>query len=202
MGRGADRRRAARRSTARSRCAAAGRTSSRPRSPSLHAEEPRDWPQIAALYGELARLTDSPVVELNRAVAVAEAEGPEAGLEIVDGWSSTTTTTCTPPAPSCCAGSGAPTRPAPPTSARSSSSTTRPSGGSCNEDGATSTTRRFHDDRSRPAGAHQRIEVPEGRDDGNSSQAGPPPASSWTRSRDTSGRRFTRRSHPARRSAS
>ena len=52
---------------------------------SLHDDEPRDWPQIAALYGELARLTDSPVVELNRAIAVAEAEGPEAGLAIVDG---------------------------------------------------------------------------------------------------------------------
>jgi RNA polymerase sigma-70 factor, ECF subfamily len=51
---------------------------------SLHVEEPHDWPQIAALYGELARLTDSPVVELNRAVAVAEAEGPESGLAIVD----------------------------------------------------------------------------------------------------------------------
>jgi RNA polymerase sigma-70 factor (ECF subfamily) len=51
----------------------------------LHTEEPRDWPQIAALYGELARLTGSPVVELNRAVAVAEAEGPEAGLRIADG---------------------------------------------------------------------------------------------------------------------
>jgi RNA polymerase sigma-70 factor (ECF subfamily) len=51
---------------------------------SLHADEPRDWPQIAALYGELARLTGSPVVELNRAVAVAEAQGPQAGLEIVD----------------------------------------------------------------------------------------------------------------------
>ncbi len=51
---------------------------------SLHADEPRDWPQIAVLYGELARLTGSPVVELNRAVAVAEAEGPEAGLAIVD----------------------------------------------------------------------------------------------------------------------
>jgi RNA polymerase sigma-70 factor (ECF subfamily) len=51
---------------------------------SLHADEPRDWPQIAALYGELSGLTDSPVVELNRAVAVAEAQGPEAGLEIVD----------------------------------------------------------------------------------------------------------------------
>ncbi len=51
---------------------------------SLHAEEPRDWPQIAALYGELARLTDSPIVELSRAVAVAEAQGPEAGLSIVE----------------------------------------------------------------------------------------------------------------------
>jgi RNA polymerase sigma-70 factor (ECF subfamily) len=51
----------------------------------LHADEPRDWPQIAALYGELARLTGSPVVELSRAVAVAEATGPSAGLAIVDG---------------------------------------------------------------------------------------------------------------------
>jgi RNA polymerase sigma-70 factor (ECF subfamily) len=51
---------------------------------SLHAEDPCDWPQIAALYGELARLTGSPVVELNRAIAVAETEGPEAGLRIVD----------------------------------------------------------------------------------------------------------------------
>jgi RNA polymerase sigma-70 factor (ECF subfamily) len=51
---------------------------------SLHVEEPRDWPQIAALYGELARLTDSPVVELNRAVALAETQGPEMGLDIVD----------------------------------------------------------------------------------------------------------------------
>ena len=52
---------------------------------SLHTEEPRDWQQIAALYGELARLTDSPVVELSRAVAVAEADGAQAGLELVDG---------------------------------------------------------------------------------------------------------------------
>jgi RNA polymerase sigma-70 factor (ECF subfamily) len=52
---------------------------------SLHLDEPRDLPQIAALYGELARLTDSPVVELSRAVAVAEADGPEAGLGIIDG---------------------------------------------------------------------------------------------------------------------
>ena len=52
---------------------------------SLHADAPRDWPQIAALYGELARMTGSPVVDLGRAVAVAEAEGPAAGLEIADG---------------------------------------------------------------------------------------------------------------------
>jgi RNA polymerase sigma-70 factor (ECF subfamily) len=51
---------------------------------SLHADEPRDWPEIAVLYGELVRLTGSPVVELNRAVAVAEAEGPAQGLAIAD----------------------------------------------------------------------------------------------------------------------
>lgn len=51
---------------------------------SLHAEMPCDWARIAALYGELGRLTGSPVVELNRAIAIAETEGPEAGLRIVD----------------------------------------------------------------------------------------------------------------------
>jgi RNA polymerase sigma-70 factor (ECF subfamily) len=50
----------------------------------LHTDEPRDWPQIAALYGELARLTASPIVELGRAVAVAEDQDPETGLDIVD----------------------------------------------------------------------------------------------------------------------
>ncbi|MVA99586.1 sigma-70 family RNA polymerase sigma factor [Nitratireductor sp. CAU 1489] len=43
-----------------------------------------DWARIADLYAELARLTPSPVVELNRAVAVSMARGPAAGLEIVD----------------------------------------------------------------------------------------------------------------------
>jgi len=52
---------------------------------SLHADDARDWTEIAALYAELARITGSPVVELNRAVAVAEAGDPAAGLEIVDG---------------------------------------------------------------------------------------------------------------------
>jgi len=49
----------------------------------LHTEP--DWPQIAALYGELARMTGSPVVELNRAAAIAEAGDPEAALTLVDG---------------------------------------------------------------------------------------------------------------------
>ena len=51
---------------------------------SFHAETPSDWAQIAALYEELARQTASPVVELNRAIAIAETEGPEAALRIVD----------------------------------------------------------------------------------------------------------------------
>ena len=51
---------------------------------SLHLEPDRDWPQIIALYDELARLTDSPVVALNRAAAISEAHGPAAGLAIVD----------------------------------------------------------------------------------------------------------------------
>jgi RNA polymerase sigma-70 factor (ECF subfamily) len=52
---------------------------------SLQTEDELDWPQIAALYRELAVLTGSPVVELNRAVAVAEAGSPKAALAIVDG---------------------------------------------------------------------------------------------------------------------
>jgi RNA polymerase sigma-70 factor (ECF subfamily) len=46
--------------------------------------EETDWPRIAALYARLARLDPGPVVELNRAVAVALAEGPSRGLELVD----------------------------------------------------------------------------------------------------------------------
>jgi RNA polymerase sigma-70 factor (ECF subfamily) len=47
-----------------------------------------DWARIAALYDELAQLTPSPVVELNRAVAIAMAFGPEAGLGLVDALTS------------------------------------------------------------------------------------------------------------------
>jgi len=54
-----------------------------------HAEAARpgdtDWREIAALYGRLAAIAPSPVIVLNRAVAVAEVHGPEAGLCIVDG---------------------------------------------------------------------------------------------------------------------
>jgi RNA polymerase sigma-70 factor (ECF subfamily) len=54
----------------------------------LHAQAPSardtDWTQIALLYRELARVAPGPVVELNRAVAVAEAQGPRAGLALVD----------------------------------------------------------------------------------------------------------------------
>jgi RNA polymerase sigma-70 factor (ECF subfamily) len=49
-----------------------------------HTEEPADWPQIVALYGELLRLQPSPVVELNRAVAIAMIDGPEPGLAAID----------------------------------------------------------------------------------------------------------------------
>ena len=50
----------------------------------LHAEAHPDWPQIAALYGELARLTGSPVVELNQAAALAEAGETETALALTD----------------------------------------------------------------------------------------------------------------------
>ncbi|MBS1801390.1 MAG: RNA polymerase sigma factor [Acidobacteria bacterium] len=46
--------------------------------------EQTDWPRIAVLYQQLAQITPSPIIELNRAVAVAMAEGPDAGLAIVD----------------------------------------------------------------------------------------------------------------------
>jgi RNA polymerase sigma-70 factor (ECF subfamily) len=50
----------------------------------LHLQQPRDWHQIAALYGTLAKRTGSPVVELNRAVAIAELDGPDAALALLD----------------------------------------------------------------------------------------------------------------------
>jgi RNA polymerase sigma-70 factor (ECF subfamily) len=51
---------------------------------SAERSEDTDWPQIAALYDRLAAIAPSPVVDLNRAVAVAMAEGPAAGLALID----------------------------------------------------------------------------------------------------------------------
>jgi RNA polymerase sigma-70 factor, ECF subfamily len=51
---------------------------------SLHADDPQDWEQLAELYGELARLTGSSVVELNQAAAMAEAGDAEAALDLVE----------------------------------------------------------------------------------------------------------------------
>jgi len=51
----------------------------------LHVADERDWLHIVDLYDKLVRQTGSPIVELNRAVAVAETEGPEAGLEAIEG---------------------------------------------------------------------------------------------------------------------
>jgi len=57
----------------------------------LHAQAPRpedtDWPQIAALYGVLARMAPSPIIQLNQAVAIAVADGPGAALPLVDALS-------------------------------------------------------------------------------------------------------------------
>ncbi len=67
---------------------ARARTSSRPRSPpstpAPTSAADTNWPRIVSLYGWLAELTPSPVVELNRAVAVAMADGPERGLELIE----------------------------------------------------------------------------------------------------------------------
>ena len=64
-----------------------------------------DWSQVVALYDQLVRLDPSPIVALNRAIAVAELDGPQVALAAVDrldGWRAITPTT--PPAPTCCAG--------------------------------------------------------------------------------------------------
>src|SRR5206468_1480883 len=55
----------------------------------VHDEAPRaqdtDWPQILALYGLLERMTNNPMVTLNRAIAAAMVDGPAAGLALLDG---------------------------------------------------------------------------------------------------------------------
>ena len=81
-----------------------------------------DWPQVVALYDVLARVAPSPVVALNRAVAVAMRDGPAAGLALLDELAAddgcAATTCCPRPGPTCCAGSAAGTRRPPPTGRR------------------------------------------------------------------------------------
>jgi RNA polymerase sigma-70 factor (ECF subfamily) len=50
----------------------------------LHLSEPRDWEEIALLYERLETITRSPVVTMNRAIALAELHGPQAGLTVLD----------------------------------------------------------------------------------------------------------------------
>ncbi len=50
----------------------------------LHLREPRNWEEIAILYRQLEQITGSPVVTMNRAIAVAEIQGPQAGLALLD----------------------------------------------------------------------------------------------------------------------
>ena len=72
--------------------------------------EDTDWPQILRLYDLLERLQPSPVVSLNRAVAVAMVEGPQAALALIDALAPTAISTaiicCMPRAPTCCAALG------------------------------------------------------------------------------------------------
>ena len=81
---------------------------------------PTDWAQIVALYDQLLAFTPTPVVALNRAVAVAEVEGPERGPGARRRPRPRRATTCsTPSAPTCCAACGAKPRPRAPTTRRS-----------------------------------------------------------------------------------
>src|SRR5262249_33472389 len=63
-----------------------------------------DWSQVVALYDQLVRLDPSPIVRLNRAIAVAELDGPEVRWRRLTVCRSRATTPSTPPAPTCCAG--------------------------------------------------------------------------------------------------
>ena len=88
-----------------------------------------DWSQVLALYDQLVRLDPSPIIALNRAIAVAELDGPQVALAAVDrlatrSWLAITPTT--PPAPTCCAGCAAARSRARPTTKPSTSLATPP----------------------------------------------------------------------------
>ena len=80
----------------------------------VHSDAPvaaaTDWRQIVTLYDQLLVLAPSPVVALNRAVAVAEVDGPAAALDLATASTSTATTCSTPSAPTCSGASAAPPR--------------------------------------------------------------------------------------------
>ena len=71
-------------SPARSRSAGRGEYVLQAEIAARHLDDPPDWPALAGLYGELGRLTGSPVVELNRIVAVAESGEPGAALALLE----------------------------------------------------------------------------------------------------------------------
>ncbi len=98
----------------------------------VHSDPPTDWAQVVALYDQLLAFTPTPVVALNRAVAIAEVARPAGGARARRRRSSSSTTTSsTPSAPTCCAGWTARTRRARPTRPRSRARTTPPSASSC-----------------------------------------------------------------------
>ena len=68
----------------------------------LHLSEPRDWEEIAILYRRFEQVTRSPVVTMNRAVAVAELQGPGLGLALLDGVELEDSAAPAPHEPICC----------------------------------------------------------------------------------------------------
>ena len=102
----------------------------------VHSDAPTaadtDWTQVLALYDQLIAVAPSPVVALNRAVAVAEVAGPAPASPPSMRWATSSTATCTstPPAPTCCAASIAAPRPATPTRRRSTWRPTTPNAAS------------------------------------------------------------------------
>jgi RNA polymerase sigma-70 factor (ECF subfamily) len=87
----------------------------------LHTQRPVDWPQIRALYDELALLLPSLVVALNRAVAVAFVDGPHAALKLLDELKGLDRyAPCHATRADCCAASNAPTTRSPPTTGHAS----------------------------------------------------------------------------------
>ena len=113
LGRRGDRAGRARRSSARSSLRMPGPYQLQAAIASLHAEDETDWSEIALLYSRLLDFTPSPVVELNRGVAVALAHGRPSGprARSTRSRASTTTTCSTRRGPTCCAGSTGTRRP-------------------------------------------------------------------------------------------